>query len=71
MVPVSGGTTDDRMMPVILALVEAALAEQLRDENAELVGRALAQRLQPPALGQPRAVEHPEHDIGVANVNGQ
>ncbi len=56
---------------MIDGFVETALAEELRHENAELVGRALAQRLQPPALGQPRAVEHAEHDIRVANVNRQ
>ena len=42
MVPVNGGTTDDRMMPLDTGPVDAALAEELGNENAELIGRAVA-----------------------------
>jgi hypothetical protein len=51
--------------------VDAALSEELGDENADLIGCALTQRLQPPAVREPPTVEHTEHDVGVAYVNGQ
>ena len=70
-VPVSGGTTDERMMPLMRLRSTPLCREELRDEDAELVGGPLAQRLQPPAVGQPLAVEHAEHDVGVAYVNRQ
>jgi hypothetical protein len=43
--------------------------EQSLNQQAQFVRRALAQRLQPPALDERRAVEHTEHDVGVADVN--
>ena len=45
------------------------MGEQPVDEQPELVGGPLAQRLQPPAVDQPAAVEHAEHDVGVADVD--
>ena len=49
--------------------VERAMLEQLRDPDADLVGRPLAQRCQPPALDEPLALEHAEHDVRVADVD--
>ena len=67
---VSGGTTDPMTMPVTLSDVNRAVLEELRDPDADLVGRALAQRRQTPALHEPVALEHTEHDVGIADVNG-
>ena len=47
---------------------DVALLEQARDENAHLVGGALAQRGQPPAVGEPLAVEHADRHVRVADV---
>ena len=66
---VSGGTTDPMTMPVTLRRIERAVLEELRHPDADLVGRPLAQRRKPPALDEPLALEHAEHDIGVADVN--
>jgi hypothetical protein len=49
-VPVSGGTTEPRIDAADLHALDPAVREQAVDEQAELVGRPLAQRLQPPAL---------------------
>ena len=53
-----------------LHALDAAVSEEAVDQQSELVGGALAQRLQPPALDQRGAVEHAEHDVGVADING-
>ena len=53
-----------------LHALDAAVAEESVDDQPELVGRALAQRLQAPALNERGAVEHAERDVGVPNVNG-
>ena len=47
------------------------LLEEPRDEDAELVGGALAQGGQPPAVREALAIEHADGHIGVADVNGQ
>ena len=52
-----------------LDALDPAVREQAVDQQAEFVGRALAQRLQPPALDERLAVEDAEHDVGVADVN--
>ena len=49
--------------------LDPAVREQSVDQQAELVGRALAQRLQPPTLDERRAVEHAEDDVGIADVD--
>ena len=49
-VPVSGGTTEPRTTPSIARSSIRLVREQPVDEQAELVGRPLAQRLQAPAL---------------------
>ena len=46
------------------------MLKELRDPDADLVGRALAQRGQTPTLDQPIALEHTEHDVGIADVDG-
>ena len=67
--PVSGGTTEPSMMPRHARTDRSAVREQAVDQQAELVGRPLAQRLQPPASNERRPVEDAEHDVGVADVN--
>ena len=67
-VPVSGGTTDPRMIAANLDPLDAAVREQPVDEQPELVGGALAQRLQTPALDERVALEDAEDDVGVADV---
>ena len=57
-VRVSGGTTD-RGRSVDGAQIDPAALEQVRDEDTDLVGRALAQGRQPPALRQPVASNSP------------
>ena len=57
------------MTPRICDALDPAVREQAVDQQAELVGRPLAQRLQPPALDERGAVEHAEHDVGVADVD--
>ena len=69
-VPVNGGTTDPTMMPVILDRSIELWAKSPSTIRPELVGRALAQRLQPPALNQRLPVEHADDDVRVADVNG-
>ena len=56
-------------MPRDSRAVDAAVREQPVDQQAELVGRPLPQRLQPPALDERGAVEDAEHDVGVADVD--
>jgi hypothetical protein len=46
------------------------MLEELRDPDANLVGGALAQRREAPALDEPLAVEHAQNDIRIADVNG-
>ena len=41
---------------------------KVRDKNAELVRRPLAQGRQPPALGEALAVEDAQDDVRVADV---
>src|SRR5206468_6249482 len=45
--------------------------EEPIDQQTELVGRALAHGLQPPALDERRTIEDAEHDVGVAYVNSE
>ena len=66
---VSGGTTEPMTMPVTLFDVDRAVLEKLRDPDADLVGRPLAKRCQPPALDEPLPLEHAEDDVRVADVD--
>ena len=68
-VPVSGGTTDAITMPEMSALPDLVAIAEVGDEDAELVGRALADRRQPPAVHQRLAAKHADHDVRVADVN--
>ncbi len=68
--PVSGGTTDAITMPVISVARDAVVVAQIGDENAELVGSALANRGEPPAVHELAVAEHAEDDVGVADVDG-
>ncbi len=47
------------------------MLEELSDRDADLVGGALPQRRETPALDEPFAVEHAQHDVGVSDVDGQ
>ena len=68
-VPVSGGTTEAMTMPEIsLCLISYAIA-QIRDEDAQLVGRALADRREAPAVHQRLAAKHADDDVRVADVD--
>ena len=69
-VRVSGGTTDDRMIPSTVAMSMRLRSNRCVDEDADLVGGALAQRGQAPAFAQLRAVKDAEDDVGVADVDG-
>ncbi len=70
-VPVSGGTTEAITMPEMLLEAHVMVIAQIGHEDTELVGRALADRREAPAVHQLRALEHANHDVGVADVNGK
>ena len=57
------------MMSLMDVFVDSAMGEQAVDQQSHFVRRPLAQRGQPPALDEPRAVEYAEDDVGVADVN--
>jgi hypothetical protein len=49
--------------------VDPVVREQTFNGQTELVGRALAKRLQTPASNELAPLEDTQHDVGVANVN--
>ena len=68
-VPVSGGTTDPITMPVTLLASIARCSNSCATQmpiSSEVRSR---KRRQPPALDEPLALEHAEHDVRVADVN--
>ena len=52
-----------------LALPDLVAIAEIRNEDAELVGRALANRRQPPAVHQRLAAKDADDDVRVADVN--
>src|SRR5215211_9008392 len=50
---------------------EALLAQEPAQQQSVLVGGALGHGGRPPVLGQLVALEHPDGDLGVADVHGQ
>src|SRR6185436_4621035 len=47
------------------------LLEEVRHEDAELVGGALAQHGEAPAVREAIAVEHADRHVGIADVQGE
>ena len=50
---------------------DAEKLASLFDEDAEFVGRAFTDGRQPPAVRQLVALEDADHDVGVADVDGE
>ena len=56
-------------MPAISWLADAVALAQAGDENAELVGGALADGREPPAVNQFVVSKDADHDVGVTDVD--
>ena len=70
-VPVSGGTTEPMTMPVDLVDVDRrgaakSCATQM-PSSSDVRSRSVASRQ---LSHEPLALEHAEHDVGIADVNG-
>ena len=53
------------------AMLDVGVGEQPLELQRQLVGGPLANGLQPPAADQFLALEHTEHDVRVADVDGE
>ena len=68
-VPVSGGTTEAMHDARDLLARDPVVVAEVGHQDAQLVGRPLANRRQPPAVDQLGSLEHADDDVGVADVD--